>query len=123
MTESFWTAGARGQLVIARCERCGTYQHPPLQRCASCGGDELIPTPVSGRGRVATFTVNYEPWTPRHPVPFVFAAVELAEQPELYVFSNISGPVDEVRIGTPVTVYFEQRDDIYVPLFRPEESG
>ena len=119
----FWTGGERGQLLIAHCDRCRLYQHPPLQRCPGCGGDTLTPLPVSGRGRVATFTVNHEAWLPGMAVPFVFAAVELAEQPQLYVFSNIAAPVDRVRIGMPVSVYFERHGEIYLPLFRPDEAG
>ena len=117
----FWTGGASGQLLIARCDRCGLYQHPPLQRCTGCGGDSFTPSPVSGRGRVATFTVNHEAWLPGLAVPFVFAAVELVEQPELYVFSNIVSPVDQVRIGMPVSVCFERHGDLHIPLFRPDE--
>jgi len=53
-------------------------------------------------------------------VPFVFAAVELIEQAELYVFTNIVGcSVEDVRIGMAVEVIFEQHGDIFVPLFRP----
>lgn len=121
-TRYFWTGGADGQLLIARCDRCRVYQHPPLQRCTACGGSSFTPSPVSGRGRVATFTVNHEAWIPGLSVPFVFAAVELAEQAELYVFSNIVGPVDQVRIGMPVSVCFEHHGDIYLPLFRPDEG-
>ena len=120
-TGYFWTGGASGQLLIARCDRCRDYQHPPLQHCAACGGDAFTPSPVSGRGRVATFTVNHEAWIPGLSVPFVFAAVELAEQAELYVFSNIVSPVDQVRIGMPVSVCFERHGDLYLPLFRPDE--
>jgi uncharacterized OB-fold protein len=121
----FWTGGAEGQLLIARCDQCRVYQHPPLQRCAACGGDAFTPSPVSGRGRVATFTVNHEAWMPSAglSVPFVFAAVELVEQAKLYVFSNVLSPVDRVRIGMPVSVYFEQRGDVYLPLFRPDERN
>ena len=53
-------------------------------------------------------------------MPFVFAAVELAEQAELYVFTNIVGcPPEDVRTGMPVEVIFEQHDEIYLPLFQP----
>jgi uncharacterized OB-fold protein len=120
-TGYFWTGGANGQLLIARCDRCRVYQHPPLQHCAACGSDAFTPSPVSGRGRVATFTINHEAWIPGLSVPFVFAAVELAEQAELYVFSNIVSPVDQVRIGMPVSVCFERHGDLYLPLFRPDE--
>jgi uncharacterized OB-fold protein len=53
-------------------------------------------------------------------VPFVFAAVELAEQAELYVFTNIVGcPVNDVRIGMVVQVIFERQGDIFLPMFQP----
>jgi uncharacterized OB-fold protein len=122
LTSYFWTGGANGQLLIARCDQCRLYQHPPLQRCAACGSSSFTPSPVTGRGRVATFTVNQEPWLPGLAVPFVFAAVELVEQAELYVFSNIVEPVERVRIGLPVAVFFEQHGEIFLPLFRQAEQ-
>jgi uncharacterized OB-fold protein len=115
----FWTAGAAGRLLVARCQACGRWRHPPLPRCPECGG-ELKPEPVSGRGRVAACTVNHQAWLPGQEVPFVFAAVELAEQKALYVFSRIVGaPVEAVRTGMPVEVRFERRDDVWLPLFAP----
>jgi hypothetical protein len=30
---------------------------------------------------------------------------------------------DEIKIGMPVTVMFDQYDDIYFPLFTPEHSA
>ncbi len=76
-TGFFWTGGEEGRLMIARCGGCGIYQHPPLPRCPLCGFEKMVPSPVSGRGRVATFTVNHQAWLPGLPVPFVYAAVEL----------------------------------------------
>lgn len=119
-TAFFWTAGAEGRLKIMRCGDCGRYQHPPLPRCPACHGEDMAPEPVSGRGRIATFTINHERWLPDLEVPFVFAAVELAEQSELYLFTNIVAPVEQVRIGLPVTVCFEQQEDVYLPMFRLE---
>jgi len=118
-TEFFWTAGAEGRLKISRCQACGHWQHPPLPRCPKCQG-EVAPEPVSGRGRVATFTINEQAWVPGLAVPFVFAAVELAEQAELYVFTNIVGcPPQDVRSGMPVEVTFEKHGETYLPLFQP----
>jgi uncharacterized OB-fold protein len=116
----FWTSGEDGRLRILRCEDCGHWQHPPLPLCPECHSGKLEPQPVSGKGRIASFTVNHEKWLPGLEVPFVFAAVELIEQPELYVFSNILGPIEEVRMGQQVTVCFERHEDVYLPLFRPE---
>ena len=58
----FWTSGADGRLRFLRCGGCGYYLHPPSPRCPRCGGAELAPDPVSGRGTVHSFTVNHQPW-------------------------------------------------------------
>jgi uncharacterized OB-fold protein len=111
-------------LRISRCRDCGRYQHPPLPRCPGCGSGAPVPTVVSGRGRVATFTINRQRWTADLEVPFVFAAVELEEQPELYVFTNIVGcDVEQVRIGMSVIVRFEMHRDVYLPMFEPVGSA
>jgi uncharacterized protein len=116
-TAFFWQSGEHGVLSIQRCDDCGYWQHPPFPRCAKCHGEALGPQAVSGKGHVATYTVNHEAWLPGLEVPFVFAAVELAEQPELYVFSNIQEPADSVTHGIPVRVTFEQHDDVWLPMF------
>jgi uncharacterized OB-fold protein len=77
-------------------------------------------SPVSGYGRVASFTVNHQAWVPGLSVPYVFAAVELAEQAELYVLTNIVGcPIQDVCIGLKVEVSFEPIGEIFMPMFRP----
>lgn len=115
----FWKAGADGRLLILRCG-CGHYQHPPLPRCPLCGSEAVAPQPVSGHGRIASFTVNWQAWRPGMQVPFVFAAVELCEQAGLYLFTNIIGcPAEAVRIGMPVEVVFEADGDVWLPMFRP----
>jgi uncharacterized OB-fold protein len=116
----FWTAGAQGRLQILRCRHCGRFQHPPLPRCVACGSLEMRPEPVSGQARLKSFTVNHQPWVPGLDLPYVFAVVELIEQPELYVFTNIVGcNAEDVRTGMAVEVTFEKQEDVWLPLFRP----
>jgi uncharacterized OB-fold protein len=122
-TGFFWTAGKAGELQILRCCDCGRWQHPPLPSCPRCHGDNLKPQKTSGQGRVATFTINHEPWYPGMVVPFSFAAIELDEQAELYVFSNVLCPVDQVYIGMRVSVIFEQHEDVFLPLFQAVENA
>jgi uncharacterized protein len=118
-TAFFWQSGVDGRLRILRCGNCSHYQHPPFPRCPACGSEAVAPAIVSGKGRVATYTINYEPWLPGLHVPFVYAAVELAEQRELYVFTNVLAPVETVKIGMAVEVCFERQEDVWLPLFRP----
>jgi uncharacterized OB-fold protein len=120
----FWTGGADGELRILRCGDCGHYIHPPRPLCPRCLSPTVAPAAVSGRGTVDTFTVNYRAWNPEVPPPYVIARVELDEQDELYLVTNIVGcPVDDVRIGMRVGVQFEQVDDVYLPLFTPLEQS
>jgi uncharacterized OB-fold protein len=122
-TEAFWTGGKDGQLLIQRCTSCGLYQHPPLPICSACHTETVSPTPVSGHGKVKTFTINRQQWLPGLTEPFVFAAVELDEQPELYVFSNILAAPEAVRSGMGVQVCFEHHDDVWLPMFEPSDSA
>ena len=116
-TAFFWTAGKDGRLLIQRCTGCGRYQHPPLPLCPICRTETMAPVPVSGRGTVKTFTVNRQQWFAGMTDPFVFAAIELSEQAELYVFSNVLAPPEAVHSGLAVTVCFERQDDVWLPLF------
>ena len=57
---AFWTGGERGELLVYRCQDCGYYVHPPVRYCPKCESRDVDPEPVSGRGSVASFTVNHQ---------------------------------------------------------------
>ncbi len=118
MNAHFWTGGKDGRLHILRCRDCGTWIHPYAARCPNCRGGQIAAEPVSGRGTVTGFTVNHQAWTPGVATPYVVAVVELEEQSNLRLMTNLPRtPIDEVRIGMPVKVYFEAQGEVYVPLF------
>jgi uncharacterized OB-fold protein len=115
---AFWTGGHEGRLLITRCADCGFHTHPPVPRCPSCFGERVAPVSVSGRGRVYSYTINRQQWSPGLEVPYVIAIVELDEQPGLRLLTNIVGcPVDEVAIDMPVEVEFVERGDAFLPVF------
>lgn len=119
----FWTSGADGHLRFLRCQACGHWLHPPIPRCPACGGRDLAPEPVSGRGVVHSFTVNHHSWD-GGTEPYAIALVELAEQAGLRLTTNVVGcEPDAVHIGMPVTVVFEQHDEVWFPLFQPAEPA
>jgi uncharacterized OB-fold protein len=120
---AFWTGGADGQLMIARCTACALWVNPPAADCPDCGG-ALVAHPVSGHGTVFTYTINYQPFNPAVPVPYVIAIVELDEQADLRIATNIVDcETDSVFIGLPVEVRFERQDadgeSVFVPVFAP----
>ena len=121
--EFFWTSGKEGVLRFLRCGSCGQYVHPPVPRCPFCLADDLAPVPVSGRGTVHSFTVNYQQWIPGSD-PYVIGLVAIDEQPDIRLMTNlIDCEPDERLIGTPVEVVFEHNEDVYLPLFRPVGAG
>jgi uncharacterized protein len=118
--EFFWTSGADGSLRLLRCQDCAYYIHPPSPRCPKCLGGQLVVEPVSGRARLFSYTVNYQPWAPGAPVPYVIGLVQLNEQAGLRLTTNIIDcAVDEVQIGMELEVVFEQHEDVWLPMFRP----
>jgi uncharacterized OB-fold protein len=72
---------------------------------------------------VAAFTINQHPWFEGFPPPYVVAMVELDDEPGVRLTTNVVDcPVDEVTVGMPVEVVFEEREDVWIPLFRPVAS-
>lgn len=119
-TLAYWTGGEQGQLLIHRCADCTRFVHPPVPFCPACEGSDVAPAPVSGRGRVTSFTVNHKQWVPDLPVPYVLALVTLDEQNDVRVVTNITDcDPCEVYFNMPVEVWFERQEDLWVPLFRP----
>jgi uncharacterized OB-fold protein len=118
--EYFWRAGESGILHILRCGACGLWIHPASPICRRCHSKDVRPEAVSGRGSVFSFTVNYHRWRPDLEVPFVFASVELVEQQDLKVSTEIVGCAPEdVRCGLDVDVEFLRVDDVWLPRFTP----
>jgi uncharacterized OB-fold protein len=126
---AFWTGGREGRLLMYRCRGCGHWFHPPAPACFRCRSTEVGPEAASGRGRVAAYTVNRQPWVPGYPPPYVIAMIELAEEPDVRIVSNVVGvPAEDVRVGLEVEVFFEEwgdggPDTVWLPLFRPPQPG
>src|SRR5579863_2596414 len=100
----FWESGRDGTLRFKRCPSCETFVHPPAPRCPFCLVDSLVVTPVSGRGTLASFTVNHQQWIPGAE-PYVVAWVAIDEAPEVRLTTNLVGLDDEalrtLEVGAP----------------------
>ena len=77
---------------------------------------------------MAAFTVDRQPWIPGFDPPYVVAIVELAEEPDTRLITNVVGIAPEdIRIGLQVEVFFEdwigfsgdEDSRVWIPLFRP----
>ena len=112
------SAESTSQLLIEHCDECARWVQPAAGECRECGSP-LIARPVSGQGTVFTYTVNYHPYNPEIPVPYVIAIVELTEQSGLRVAANIVDcDPESVTCGMPVKIRPEQGAG-GAPLFAP----
>jgi uncharacterized OB-fold protein len=109
LTQGFWEAAARGELVVQRCDGCGLLRHYPQPMCAACHSTDWTWTPVSGRGVVYTFTVTHQAFHPAWAgaVPYAVATVELEEGVRM-VADLPAEDTDDVAIGLPVEVFFDE---------------
>jgi len=124
----FWQGGRDGKLVFLRCQDCGYYLHPPSPLCPRDRSAHLAPEAVSGRGTLASYTVNHQRWLPGPEPPYVIGLVELVEQAGLRLTTNlVNCDPDSVRIGMEVRVVFAHRadpgGDIWLPLFEPADGS
>jgi uncharacterized OB-fold protein len=125
---AFWTGGRDGNLLISRCHGCGRFFHPPGPACWRCRSTDVAPEKVSGRATVAAFTVDRQPWIPGFEPPYIVAIIELVEEPDVRLITNVVDvEPDDIRIGLEVEVFFEdwtalsggEDTRVWIPLFRP----
>ena len=117
---AFWTGGADGQLLIARCGDCDRRIHPPQLVCPACLSEDVAAQPASGRGTIESWTINHQPWMPGLEVPYALAIVSLDDQPGVRITAQLRDvALDAIHIGMAVAVRFEPRDDVHIPVFAP----
>ncbi len=123
LNRPFWTGGASGVLQITRCQSCRRWVFPLSAACPECGGSTAYEA-TSGKGTVFTHTANSHPYNPAVPVPYNISIVELPEQAGLRFTANVVDcPPEDVHIGMPVRVQFEQHGEVFVPVFVPDDAG
>lgn len=124
----FFEGALRGLLMLRRCRVCGTFMWPvggirtPLRpRCVSCFSGDLEWAASTGRGTLYSFALMHQVYHPAFAaeVPYNISIVELEEG--VRVTSAVIGVAnDELRIGMPLEVVFDQLDDqVAIPKFKP----
>lgn len=123
ITQFFWAGANQGRLLLLQCRRCSKFIHPPRPVCRFCLSTELQPGEMSGRASLYTWTVAEQAFHPffADKVPYVYATVELVEQPRLRLITNvIDCPHEDLHVGMPLQVVFrEVAADLTLPMFRP----
>ncbi|MCW2548820.1 MAG: hypothetical protein JWN96_3280 [Mycobacterium sp.] len=118
MSAGFWEAAERRQLVVQRCE-CGQFRHYPQPMCPTCLSMTWSWAPVSGRGAVYSFTVTHRAFHAawRHRLPYAVATIELEEGVRMLT-DLPDDDTDDVHIGAPVEVFFDDNAGRVLPRFR-----
>ena len=124
-TQPFWDGTERGELLIQRCAACGSWLWQPRPMCSTCGTVSPPWVPVTGAGRVMTWTVPRPPVLPSLAdlVPFVVAVVELSEGVRMIglLVGDDGAPLRTdgtdigLEVGTPVRVVFRHQDGFMQP--------
>jgi uncharacterized OB-fold protein len=122
LTEPFWEAAKRHEMVIPRCTQCDRYFWYPRQACPHCLQERWEWAPVSGRGRLHTYTVVRQPQNPAFgdDLPYAYAIVQLEEG--VRMISNIveCEIPDGLRVDMPVVAAFDDvTDDWTLVKFKP----
>jgi uncharacterized OB-fold protein len=77
---------------------------------------------------VAAYTVNRQPWISGLEPPYIVAMVELNDEPDVRLITNIVDiAIEDIRVGLQVGVFFEdwaptsgdEDARVWIPLFRP----
>jgi uncharacterized OB-fold protein len=127
VTAPFWESLKAHAIKLQRCGGCGQFIFYPRAICPACMSDDLIWTPVTGRGTVHAVTIPHRPPNPAFgsDVPYVVALVELEEGPRMLTnLVDVEPTPEDVRVGMPVQLIYDDVTDTMTLLrFRPGESS
>ncbi len=118
----FWDGARQHKLLLQRERDTGKAFWPPKPMYWK-GGGRIEWFEASGRGKVFSYVVAYEPFLPafRHKLPHIMVLVEVAEGPRLVGYMVGCQP-EMMRFGMKVRVAFEDLTDrITLPVWAIDE--
>lgn len=72
----------KGKVMGLKCNRCGSYEFPPVPVCNNCSGTDLSWVEMSGEGELVAFSANPYPDPPFQSfAPYIYGQVILKEGP------------------------------------------
>ena len=108
VTRPFWEAAKRHELVMPRCQTCDHLFFYPRSECPRCLSNHLEWMRVSGRGRLHTYTIVYQPANAafRDDTPYICAVVQLDEGPRM-VSNVVQCDIEAVKVDMPLEAIFD----------------
>jgi hypothetical protein len=119
-SQKFWDGTKEGKLLIQSCGDCGAKIFYPRKYCPECWSGITGWSEASGKGKIYSFSTAYSMVEPRFmdELPYTIAYVDLVEGVRLMTRIVDCDP-KEIKIGMEVEVTFFQREDYYMPYFKP----
>ncbi len=105
------------RLAGSLCASCGETSLGTKDFCSNCGSSDVSPVDLDRHGTLWSYTVvrHRPPGNYRGPDPFEPFGVGLVELPDgIRVFSTLSCPIDELKIGDAL---------VLAPYARHDEDG
>lgn len=117
LSRPFWEGCRVGELRLQHCSDCGCLQFYPRILCTQCHGNGLSWRAVSGRGRIASFTVVRRGISRAYAAPYIVVLIDLDEGPRM-MSSLVNADPENVAVGDAVEVQFEAwGGDYKMPVF------
>jgi uncharacterized OB-fold protein len=120
--KSFYDFLGKKKLMGVKCLKCNFTFTPPRPTCPHCESSKLTWIELSGKGKIATYTViHVGPSELFSETPYVIGVVGLNEGPKVSCRLTGMDPSkpDMIKIGSPVSVDFIFKGEKVVLAFRP----
>jgi uncharacterized OB-fold protein len=123
-TARFWEGCREHKLLAQKCSSCYAFRWPPRDLCPECRSWDYEWVPLAGTAKVCSFVVVHHVTVPAFAddAPYAVAHVMLdGTDDKVRLTTNIIDcPWEQVRVGMPVTVVFEDvTPEVTLPKFRP----
>jgi uncharacterized protein len=124
-TQPYWDGCAAGELRIQRCLDCRKPYFYPRPLCPSCGSGSVEWFTASGQATLYSYVINHRPAPGfEADAPYAIAVVALAEGPRMMTsIRGVPATPEALVLDMPLRVAFEQRGDIWLPVFTPDQGA
>ncbi len=130
-TREWWEAARQRKYLVRQCNRCGHKWFPPtIPACARCTSMDIGWFETEGKGIIHSYVAVVQPIVGAFigAVPYVVAIIELDDCKEndgsvTRVAGVLTNSEEEVAIGLPCKVMFEETNDSKIVMPRWQISG
>ena len=105
--EQFYKFLSTNQLMAGKCTKCGKIHLPPRPLCNECFSKEFTWTPLSGKGKLLTYTIiHVAPAQFQAQTPYAVGIVELEKDLKIPgMIQNITH--EQLKIGMELAIAFD----------------